>query len=247
MIANLDFDIILEGIPVLSNRGALGWCTVSLIKHEGKKILVDTGSNGDRQNLLNRLKELGFGPEDIDYVFLTHLHYDHCQNLEIFTKAKIYVCKRELEYVLNKEFIEFGDPYIPYEYIKAMNDAGLINTVTTGSEVEGFKFIHLPGHTPGCCGIIYENGSGGKVIFTGDALKNAWDLVNGNLPPSFSPPGTGKDNYKKIFEISRYVVPGHDRPFYFDEKGHVKYLLPPTILTIKFTLAEGEIRNQWMI
>ncbi len=247
MIEDLNFDIILQGIPAVSDRGALGWCTVALIRCRDKKILIDTGSNGDRGNLLRGLRELGIGPEDINYVILTHLHYDHCQNLEIFPNAKVFVCERELEYVLSKEYKKFGDPYIPYVYITAMHEAGRLQTVTPESYIECFKFVHLPGHTPGSCGIIYNSEDGTKVIFTGDALKNAWDYLNNKLPPSFSPPGTGRDNYKKIFEISKLVVPGHDRPFYLDDEGRVNYLTPPTILTIKFTLAEAEVKNQWKI
>lgn len=62
-----------------------------LVEYSDRLILIDTGI-GDKQDekffshyhlhgndsLLGNLKKLGFGPEDVTDVFLTHLHFDHC-------------------------------------------------------------------------------------------------------------------------------------------------------------------------
>ena len=68
------------------------WAMRSLLIENGKQlILVDTGI-GDKQSekffshyhlsgtdsLIGNLNRLGFAPEDITDVFLTHLHFDHC-------------------------------------------------------------------------------------------------------------------------------------------------------------------------
>lgn len=68
------------------------WAMRSLLIEDGNKlILVDAGI-GDKQSekfflhyylhgndsLLGNLKQLGFSPNDITDVFLTHLHFDHC-------------------------------------------------------------------------------------------------------------------------------------------------------------------------
>ena len=49
-----------------------------VLRSQGKLILVDTGmqtaTGGD---LLNDMRAKGAAPEDIDIVFLTHLHPDH--------------------------------------------------------------------------------------------------------------------------------------------------------------------------
>ncbi len=55
-------------------------------------ILVATGFNAARAQTRNRdflrrlikaLARLGVGPEDIDTVMITHLHYDHAGNMDI--------------------------------------------------------------------------------------------------------------------------------------------------------------------
>lgn len=68
------------------------WAMRSLLIEDGNKlILVDAGI-GDKQSekffshyylhgndsLLGNLKQLGFSPNDVTDVFLTHLHFDHC-------------------------------------------------------------------------------------------------------------------------------------------------------------------------
>lgn len=95
------YKIILRGVPINSNRGALGWCTVSLLKCKKSCILIDTGSYSDRKLLLSSLEKAGILPEDIEIIFLTHLHFDHCINIEIFEKAKIMLLEKELIYALS--------------------------------------------------------------------------------------------------------------------------------------------------
>ena len=107
------YTILLPGIPVSSNRGALGWSTVALIETGGLRILFDTGSYGDRSLLIERLQALPLDPQALDAVFISHLHYDHCQNIDLFGNVPLLVSERELRYVLDGEYRERRDPYVP--------------------------------------------------------------------------------------------------------------------------------------
>jgi glyoxylase-like metal-dependent hydrolase (beta-lactamase superfamily II) len=62
--------------------------SVTLLKDE-KNILVDTGNRGFEQEIVTRLREQGLQPEDVDVVFNTHSHFDHCSNNHLFINAKI--------------------------------------------------------------------------------------------------------------------------------------------------------------
>jgi len=62
--------------------------TVYILKLE-KNIIIDTSSENNREELINDLKELKLKPEDIDIVILTHNHWDHIGNLNLFKNAKI--------------------------------------------------------------------------------------------------------------------------------------------------------------
>ena len=52
-------------------------------------ILIDTSSSENQQELILDLKELNLTLEQINYVILTHSHWDHNGNLNLFSDAKI--------------------------------------------------------------------------------------------------------------------------------------------------------------
>lgn len=57
-----------------------GWGFSCLIDHQGKRMLFDTGDNG--QKILFNLKALGVEPESIEAIVLSHNHWDHTGGLE---------------------------------------------------------------------------------------------------------------------------------------------------------------------
>ncbi|WP_297506069.1 MBL fold metallo-hydrolase [Thermococcus sp.] len=56
-----------------------------LIEKNGKKVLFDTGQSA--YPVLHNMRLLGIRPESIDYVFLSHCHYDHTGGLLEILKA----------------------------------------------------------------------------------------------------------------------------------------------------------------
>ncbi|CUX78306.1 MBL fold metallo-hydrolase [Thermococcus chitonophagus] len=68
-------------------KGLIGYHGFSaLVEHNGYKVLVDTGTDGDV--LLNNMRELGIDPKDIDALFITHGHYDHTGGLKALLEAR---------------------------------------------------------------------------------------------------------------------------------------------------------------
>lgn len=62
--------------------------TVYVLKLE-KNILIDTSSKDNKEELVNDLKQLNLKPENINFVILTHSHWDHNGNLNLFKNASI--------------------------------------------------------------------------------------------------------------------------------------------------------------
>jgi len=61
-------------------REVTGSC--NLLEHEGQKFLVDCGIfQGERFAAERNLEDFHFDPAEIEYVFLTHAHVDHCGRL----------------------------------------------------------------------------------------------------------------------------------------------------------------------
>jgi len=73
--------------------------TVYVLKLKDKNILIDTTSEENRDELINTLQELDLTTEKITHVILTHNHWDHIGNNNLFKKAKIldYQNKEEIQ------------------------------------------------------------------------------------------------------------------------------------------------------
>ena len=63
--------------------------TVYVLKLKNQNILIDTSSKENKLELLEDLKQLNLKQEEINFVILTHSHWDHNGNLNLFKNANI--------------------------------------------------------------------------------------------------------------------------------------------------------------
>ena len=95
------------------------WGFSALIEINEKKILFDTGDNGNI--LLSNMKKLHIDPADIDEVFISHNHYDHIGGLSSFLSYKndvtIYIPPSVRGIHNVKKLIRVDEPIELYENI----------------------------------------------------------------------------------------------------------------------------------
>jgi len=207
-------------------------CIAWAIKGSEKNVLVDTGPSSmghatkyhwpliksASQEIDKALDVVvGLRCEDIAIIILTHLHWDHCYNLEYFPNATVYVQKSELHYAVaplphDKRAYEIGLEHIQPPWMRVMD-----RIIPIEGEVEiipGIRTIKLPGHTPGSQGVIVETMDGDWVI-AGDAVP-LYDNLLGNDLYSILPGGI----YQNIFDFNESlrklepykgkILPAHD-------------------------------------
>jgi glyoxylase-like metal-dependent hydrolase (beta-lactamase superfamily II) len=219
MYSKSDWKVLLLGIPASSSRGFLGWCNVSLIKFSSKNeyALFDTGNNGDRKQLLSALDESGIESSKIKHVILSHLHYDHVLNAELFNSAKFYISAKEVDYFLAGAN---GDIYYPSNYLEmflAKREKDIV-LVEEGSELYSSTFLVLPGHTAGSLGFFFN-----KCLFAGDALKYATEAVSLSSTFAYYSKSDADNSIRRIVGMADVIVPGHDAPFSVKD-GKINYL-----------------------
>ena len=71
--------------------------TTYVIKLRNKNIIIDTSAKENEEELISDLNELNIPPENVDTIILTHNHWDHVGNNDIFKSAKILNCKNKKE------------------------------------------------------------------------------------------------------------------------------------------------------
>jgi glyoxylase-like metal-dependent hydrolase (beta-lactamase superfamily II) len=114
-----------------------------------------------------RLGQLGLKPENIRTVVLSHLHFDHAGNLQLFksTGARILVQAAEKEGALG-----FQGPF-KGAHIKADYEEVPLETVTGDTEIaDGVSVLFTPGHTWGTMSLRVDLKNSGTMIFTSDAV-----------------------------------------------------------------------------
>jgi len=165
-------------------------CHVLLLETNDGLVLVDTGIGLDdiatpvrlqRFFLLSaapRLQEvetarrqvevLGFAPDDVRHIVLTHLDRDHAGGLADFGKAKVHVHVREHQAAVTGELPARAGRYIKQQWAQGPDWVlhgdggddwfGFSGVRALGDREPDVLLIPLFGHTPGHCGVAVRRG-----------------------------------------------------------------------------------------
>jgi N-acyl homoserine lactone hydrolase len=119
------------------------------------------------QYLDSRLGQLGVSPENLDYVVLSHLHFDHAGNVRMFagTGAKLVCNDKEKDFAFGFDGVFTG------AHLKTDYEGLDFETVSGDTEIlPGVTLIEAPGHTPGTMSMRVDLPDTGTMIFTSDAI-----------------------------------------------------------------------------
>jgi glyoxylase-like metal-dependent hydrolase (beta-lactamase superfamily II) len=167
-----------------------------ILRQAEQVILIEQGTgNGktrpdepywDHQNLpyLETLASLGIRPEDVDYVFLSHLHVDHV-GLATTQQADYWVPTfPRAKYVLHPdEWAYWGNlpgsdplrhPCID-DSVLPLVEAGCIQWAHSGDLIGGVRIHAAPGHTPG--NLLFEVEEY-NLWFIGDLLHHPAQVMH---------------------------------------------------------------------
>jgi len=214
-----EIEVVIPGFTMGTDQTMLGLSSVTLIKGR-HNILVDVGSYGRRVLLQQALEKRGLSPNDIDVVVLTHLHWDHSQNVDLFPSAEFLLHSDALEYSKAPRKSEWAIP----QYFSKTLEGLRVRGIDEGDEVEpGVRCLHTPGHSRGHMSVVVETSQGPAVI-AGDALSDAGTIDRGTPALIFWNEEEARASIRKILDAASVIYPGHDRPFRVNSDGSTQYL-----------------------
>ncbi|MBU0495199.1 MAG: MBL fold metallo-hydrolase [Chloroflexi bacterium] len=182
-------------------RAPLDWRSGTLcllVETDQGPVLVDTGLGQDdyihqtsilrifqvitivplnpQEAAVRQVAHLGYQPEDVRHIVLTHMHFDHCGGLPDFPHATIHVHRREYEAFAGRprRWTDLG-----YVRRHIAHQPEFVLYDDTGSSWLGLTATRLPfepamwlvplfGHTRGHCGVAVQTESG-WLFHVGDA------------------------------------------------------------------------------
>jgi glyoxylase-like metal-dependent hydrolase (beta-lactamase superfamily II) len=159
-----------------------------LIQAEGKNFLVESGMGNGKLNdkqkrnfgvleessIESDLKEIGLKPEDIDYVLMTHMHFDHACGLTKEVKGELVSSYPNAKIVTSQiEWDEMRNPNI-----RSKSTYWKENWQGIEQQVEAFekewslgpiKMVHTGGHSDGHSIMIIED-DGKTIVHMADIM-----------------------------------------------------------------------------
>ncbi len=217
-----------------------------VVRTERHTILIDTCVGEDKpmrgsglaypkQSWLDGFSAHGLRFEDIDYVFCTHLHVDHCgwntrlvngRWVPTFPNATYIFGKREYE--AWEAEAALGRPKdrqaaIWEDSCRPIVEAGRAQLVDSDFELEdGIWLTPAFGHSPGQVCVNFRSGDG-HAIFTGDMMHHPLQCREPDWSTCFcSDPGEAAQSRRRILaevaDSDTVVVPAH---FPDQTAGHV--------------------------
>ena len=199
---------------------------VWLVRGNGREVLVDTGFSAavatkrGREHLrcpAAALKLLGSDAAHVKDVVVTHLHYDHVGNFDLFPAATLHVQDLEMRYATGR--------YMCHECFRGAFEVedvvGMVRRVYEGrvrfhdgdAELMPGLSLHLiGGHTMGLQ-VVRVQTRRGAIVLASDASHFYANMEQTRPFPIVWSVAHMVDGYSRLRELAQsaeHVIPGHD-------------------------------------
>jgi N-acyl homoserine lactone hydrolase len=195
-----------------SNMGV----TCYLVVHPKGVLIYDTGLN-DRlvgrplyENVLEgyaqvkfntlrgQLSDIGFTPANVDYLVLSHYHWDHVGNAGDFAGSTWLVYKGDRDYMFSTaaRALPWFSQYLPLENSKTKILNGDYDVFGDGTVI----VVATPGHTEGHCSLLVRLKNTGPVLLSGDLYHYAEERALNRMPDEEKTTGT-IESRRKVEEL----------------------------------------------
>lgn len=170
-----------------------------------------------RGDPLDVIRALGVSPEELPEVVLTHLHFDHCGELDRFPSARFWLQRREMAFWTGpsasrpsfRRVVEGVDLTAVVE----LNLRGRVRWVDGDAILApGLSVHHVGGHTDGMQ-VVRVQTAHGVVVLASDA-SHYYANIDADRPYSAVDSVSGAhaafDRLRELAGPGGHIVPGHD-------------------------------------
>jgi len=199
---------------------------VWLIRGEGREVVVDTGFSSAMATKRGRdhlrcptegLRTLGCDAAGVKDVVITHLHYDHVGNFDLFPNAMLHLQDLEMHYATGRNMAHecFRGAYEVEDVVGMVRRAyaGRVRFHNGDAHLHDGISLHLiGGHTMGLQAVRVHT-RGGWLVLASDASHFYANMEETRPFPIVYSVGemvAGYDRLRSLAASPAHVVPGHD-------------------------------------
>jgi glyoxylase-like metal-dependent hydrolase (beta-lactamase superfamily II) len=199
---------------------------VWLIRGDGRDIVVDTGFSAataarrQREHLrcpADGLRMLGCDARAVKDVVITHLHYDHVGNFDLFPAASFHLQDDEMQYATGRYMAQplFGGAFDVEDVVGMVRNAYAGRVRFHGGDAElapGLSLHLIGGHTRGLQ-VVRVQTRRGAVVLASDASHLYANLEQVRPFPIVFDVGAMVDGYQRLRALAdspAHIIPGHD-------------------------------------
>ncbi|MDG2139940.1 MAG: MBL fold metallo-hydrolase [Gammaproteobacteria bacterium] len=132
------------------------WVSAWLLETDQGLILFDALYDDLTDLVIESIRELGFDPNDIRYLVVSHAHYDHIGGVRRFQEEfGAVVMMTDADWDMTEEPAIYREYPTPVRHL-SVSDGSTLNLGRTR-----LRFMQTPGHTPGVLSTrftVYDNG-----------------------------------------------------------------------------------------
>jgi glyoxylase-like metal-dependent hydrolase (beta-lactamase superfamily II) len=199
-----------------------------VLRGRDETILVDTGfsrhggESRGRTLLIEPAEAFrlaGVEPGSAPRIIVTHGHYDHIGNLNLFPDADIVMSRKEFEFWTGPHA---GKPLFAHSvedeeiaYLREAAERGRVSFLEGEADVApGVRVVEIGGHTPGQC-VVFVETEQGTVLLASDAVHYYEEYERDMVFTSVADLVEMYDSFALIRELESsgkvaHVVAGHD-------------------------------------
>lgn len=194
-------------------------------------IVVDAATPGRAGAVWRKVRELGYAPEDVDEIWLTHGDIDHMGSvaaLKAGSGARVVAHRADVPLVEGRAERELGPVALSGLWQRLFNWAVerifeptvVERPVEDGHRLGEWQVVHVPGHTPGSMCFYHP---GRQIAIVGDAINHRGGRL-GAPPLTFSSDmAQAHASIQKIADLEPEVCCfGHGPPLVQDAARRVR-------------------------
>lgn len=197
------------------------------LKSSERTIVVDVGMNraeGERRGRTflrcptEGLKLIGIDHNEVQDVVISHMHYDHAGNLDLFPNARFHIQDNEMAYVTGRAMT-----HKRLRHSFCLPDVIQMVSMVYGDRVEfhdgdeplcpGVNLHAMPGHCRGLQSLTVNTAARGTVVVASDAAHYYEGFLDEQIFMTHENIYGMVESYRKLRRLAPsddHIIPGHD-------------------------------------